>query len=87
MSQAPRQSRGLHPIRAAARRWRAEIRRAHTGPGRTGSWSPSVLRSWRADLRVGRSAISCMRRYSCRKGRGQAGARLLRQFDRRSGVI
>ena len=33
MSQAPRQSRVLHPIRAAAGRWRAEIRRAHTGPG------------------------------------------------------
>ena len=33
MSQASRQSRGLHPIRAAASRWRAEIPRAHTGPG------------------------------------------------------
>ncbi len=33
MSQAPRQRRGLHPIRRAARRWRAEICRAHTGPG------------------------------------------------------
>ena len=33
MSQAPRQSRGLHPIRAAARRWRADTRRGHTGPG------------------------------------------------------
>ena len=33
MSQAPRQSRGLHPIRAAARRWRSEIRRAHIGLG------------------------------------------------------
>ena len=32
MSQAHRQSRGLHPIRAAYSRWRAEIRRAHTGP-------------------------------------------------------
>ena len=33
MSQTHRQSRGLHPIRAAAKRWRAEIRRAHTGLG------------------------------------------------------
>ena len=32
MSQAHRQSRGLHPIREASKRWRAEIRRAHTGP-------------------------------------------------------
>ena len=36
MSQTPRQSRGLHPIRAAAGRWRAEIRRAHTGLGTLG---------------------------------------------------
>ena len=32
MSQAHRQSRGSHPIRVAARRWRAERRRAHAGP-------------------------------------------------------
>ena len=33
MSQAPSQNRVLHPIRAAARRWRDDIRRAHTGLG------------------------------------------------------
>ena len=33
MSQAHRQSRGFHPIRAAARRRPAEGRRAQTGPG------------------------------------------------------
>ena len=33
MSQAHRQSRGFHPIRAAARRWLAEGCCAHAGPG------------------------------------------------------
>ena len=33
MSQAPRQSRVLHPIGAAAGRRRAGRQRAHTGPG------------------------------------------------------
>ena len=70
MSQAHRQSRALHPIRAAARRWRAETRRAHTGLGA-----------------LVRGRLLCMRRCSRCKGRGQVGARLLRQFDRRSGVI
>ena len=33
MSQARRQSRGFHSIRAASSVWRGETRRGHTGPG------------------------------------------------------
>ena len=78
MSKGHRHGRDLHPVRAAAGRWRAEGRRAQTGPG-----APvhGCRLSYAADAPASGwlEATPCMRPDSCCTGWEQADAGLLRQ--------
>ena len=87
MSQAPRQRRGLHPIRRAARRWRAEICRAHTGPGALARGRLLFCAAGAPAFGLAGALSPVCAAIPAAKAGGQVGARLLHQFDRRSSVI